>query len=210
MGWDGPILTDSGGFQVFSLAHRTRVDDDGATVLSPVDGSAVRLTPERAIDIQRDLGADVAMALDHCPSDPHARDDVARASDRTHAWLARCVARWEEGGGREADRQALFGIVQGGAFEDLRTASAEAVTSFDLPGYALGGVSVGEDRESVRHAVSVAAPLLPRDKPRYLMGVGTPLDRPRRHRARHRHVRLRHPRRDTGRNPTRPSRPTAA
>lgn len=175
MAWDGPILTDSGGYQVFSLAHLTTVDEDGATVKSVVDGAPVRLTPEGVIEIEQALGADVIMALDHCPADPMDRDQVGPATERTHRWLERCVAAWREGGGVESG-QALFGIVQGGAFEDLRIASTEAVTAHDLPGYAIGGVSVGEDRDAVLRAVETAAPLLPADRPRYLMGVGTPLD----------------------------------
>ena len=175
MGWDGPILTDSGGYQVFSMSDLTAIDEDGATVKSILDGSLVRLTPERVMQIQRELGADVAMAFDHCPPDPHAREDVARATDRTHRWLARCVQDWRDAGGEDTG-QALFGIVQGGAFEDLRAASVEAVTAHDLPGYAIGGVSVGEDREAMLTAVEAAAPRLPEHKARYLMGVGMPLD----------------------------------
>ncbi len=175
MGWDGPILTDSGGYQVFSLAHLSRVDDDGATLRSVVDGSPVRLTPEGVIDIQRALGADVAMAFDHCPADPTDRPAVEAATARTRAWLGRCVARHRHHGGEETG-QALFGIVQGGVFEDLRRGSVESALEHDLPGYAIGGVSVGEDRDDVRRAVGAAAPLLPQDRPRYLMGVGTPAD----------------------------------
>ena len=175
MGWDGPILTDSGGYQVFSLGHLAKVDDDGVTLRSVVDGAEVRLTPEKVVEIQRALGADVAMAFDHCPADPTDRAGVAAATTRTRAWLARCVARHREAGG-EATGQALFGIVQGGVFEDLRRESVESALEHDLVGYAIGGVSVGEDREQMRTAVSAAAPLLPEGKPRYLMGVGTPED----------------------------------
>jgi len=175
MGWDGPILTDSGGYQIFSLGDVTEIDDDGATLRSILDGSPVRFTPESVMAIERDLGADVIMALDHCPSDPEARADVEAATERTHRWLERCVRAWHDAGGVESG-QALFGIVQGGAFPDLRAASVDAVCAHDLPGYAIGGVSVGEDRAAVRRAVSAAAPMLPADRPRYLMGVGTPLD----------------------------------
>ena len=175
MAWDGPILTDSGGYQVFSMEDIAAIDDDGVSFRSIVDGSSVRLTPERVVDIQCQLGPDVMMAFDHCPKDPHDRALVEVATDRTHRWLARCVERWRERGGLDRG-QALFGIVQGGAFEDLRTASVDAVCSHDLVGYAIGGVSVGEDREAMRAAVGATAPLLPEDKPRYLMGVGTPLD----------------------------------
>ena len=175
MAWDGPILTDSGGYQVFSMGDINRVDERGVRFKSIVDGSMIDLTPERAVDIQQALGADVQMAFDHCPSDPTDRAAVAEATDRTHRWLARGVARHRETGGEERG-QALFGIVQGGAFEDLRAASVDAVCEHDLIGYAIGGVSVGEDRDAMRLAVSAAAPRLPADRPRYLMGVGTPRD----------------------------------
>jgi queuine tRNA-ribosyltransferase len=175
MGWDGPILTDSGGYQVFSIAEGTLVDDDGVTMKSVVDGATVRFTPESVVDIQRKLGADVAMAFDQCPSDPSDRSLCATAVERTRAWLHRCVTRHRHHGG-EASGQALFGIVQGGVFEDLRRACALSAVEHDLVGYAVGGVSVGEDREKVRTAIDIAAPLLPHDRPRYLMGVGTPED----------------------------------
>lgn len=175
MGWDGPILTDSGGYQVFSLGHITALDDDGATIDSVVDGSPIRLTPEKVVDIELALGPDVLMAFDECPSDPTDRTIVERATDRTHRWLERCVRHWRERDGL-ASGNALFGIVQGGVFADLRRTSVEAVTAHDLPGYAIGGVSTGERREDMLAAVEVAAPLLPADRPRYLMGVGTPLD----------------------------------
>jgi queuine tRNA-ribosyltransferase len=175
MNWDGPILTDSGGYQVFSMADINSIDDEGATFKSVVDGARIRLNAERVVDIQRALGPDVAMAFDHCPSDPSNRAEVEVATDRTHRWLERCVARHRELGGEQSG-QALFGIVQGGSFEDLRRASVDAVASHDLVGYAVGGVSVGEDREAMNQAVAAAAPRLPEDRPRYLMGVGTPRD----------------------------------
>ena len=175
MRWDGPILTDSGGYQVFSLSDIRAIDADGVTFRSVVDGAAVRFTPERVIEIQAALGADVAMAFDHCPSTPTDHAEVSAACERTHRWLERCVVKHRELGG-EARGQALFGIVQGGALEDLRRASVEAVCAHDLVGYAIGGVSVGESREHMLAAIDAAAPLLPSDRPRYLMGVGTPLD----------------------------------
>lgn len=175
MGWDGPILTDSGGYQVFSMADLAQMDEDGVTFRSIIDGSKVRFTPEIVMDVQRDLGADVIMAFDHCPSDPTDRADVTAATDRTHRWLDRCVKQWKTNGGLDRG-QALFGIVQGGVFEDLRAKSVEAVCSHDLAGVAVGGVSVGEDREHIRSAFSMAVPLLPENKPRYLMGIGTPTD----------------------------------
>ncbi|MDA1266093.1 MAG: tRNA guanosine(34) transglycosylase Tgt [Planctomycetota bacterium] len=175
MNWDGPVLTDSGGYQVFSMADIRAIDEDGVTFKSVVDGDRVRFTPERVVDIQLALAPDVMMAFDHCPSDPHDRGEVQAATERTHRWLERCVTRWRERGGL-ATGTALFGIAQGGAFEDLRAASAEAIVQHDLVGYAIGGVSVGEDRAAMRDAVSFASAHLPADKPRYLMGVGTPID----------------------------------
>ncbi|MCP3914444.1 MAG: tRNA guanosine(34) transglycosylase Tgt [bacterium] len=175
MNWDGPILTDSGGYQVFSMADISRTDEDGVGFKSIVDGSLVRFTPERVMDIQRALGADVVMAFDHVPVDPLDRAQTQESTDRTHRWLERCVRRWRDAGGVDTG-QALFGIVQGGAFEDLRHASVDAVCEHDLPGYAVGGVSLGEEREAMRAAFAAATPRLPEDRPRYLMGIGTPLD----------------------------------
>lgn len=175
MGWEGPILTDSGGYQVFSQSDLVEVSEAGADFRSILDGNRISLTPERAIDVQTALGADIIMAFDHCASDPTDRALVTEATERTHRWLDRCVARDRELGG--VDRgQALFGIVQGGAFPDLREASVEAILQHDFVGHAIGGVSVGEDREQMRLAVDSAAPLLPEDRPRYLMGVGYPRD----------------------------------
>lgn len=175
MGWDGPILTDSGGYQVFSMADLARIDEHGVTFKSIIDGSQIRMTPTRSVEVQSALGADVAMAFDQCPTDPTRRNDVIEATDRTHRWLELCVRRHRELGGEERG-QALFGIVQGGAFEDLRRASVDAVCAHDLVGYAIGGVSVGEDPEDMRLALGAAAPLMPADRPRYLMGIGTPRD----------------------------------
>ncbi len=175
MNWDGPILTDSGGYQVFSLEALRKVDADGVDFASVVDGARVRFTAERVIDIQRKLGADVIMAFDHCPSDPTDRTGVQEATERTHRWLDRCVRHWRASGGCDSG-QALFGIVQGGSFEDLRRASVDTVCAHDLPGYAVGGVGVGEARDAVQRAIEASLPLLPEDRPRYLMGVGTPLD----------------------------------
>jgi queuine tRNA-ribosyltransferase len=175
MAWDGPILTDSGGYQIFSLQALTAIDEDGATLRSVVDGARVRFTPESVMALERALGADVIMALDHCPSDPTARAEVEAATARTQRWLTRCVDAWRAAGGLDTG-QALFGIVQGGAFEDLRARAVADVCAHELVGYAIGGVSVGEDRDAMRRAVEATAPLLPEEKPRYLMGVGTPLD----------------------------------
>jgi queuine tRNA-ribosyltransferase len=170
MGWRGPILTDSGGFQVFSLAKRNRVTDHGVSFRSHLDGRLLELTPERATAIQQALGADVAMCLDHCPSLPSSTVEIADAVQRTIDWAGRCKAAH----GR-AD-QALFGIVQGGPHADLRSRCVDALVALDFDGYAVGGVSVGEGREEVRQALSVTTHLLPPDKPRYLMGIGRPQD----------------------------------
>jgi queuine tRNA-ribosyltransferase len=170
MGWSGPILTDSGGFQVFSLSDRSRVTDQGVTFRSHLDGSTLELTPERAMAIQEKLGADVAMCLDQCPSLPATKEHIAAAVNRTVGWASRCKAAH-----RRAD-QALFGIVQGGPHADLRALCAEAIVAQDFDGYAIGGVSVGEGPSLMRQALQVTTHLLPRDKPRYLMGVGRPQD----------------------------------
>jgi len=167
MGWSGPILTDSGGFQAFSLADINRIDDEGVTFRSPRDGRRITLTPEVSMRIQMALGADVVMAFDQCPPYPASEADVTAACRRTHAWLERCRVAHDRPG------QALFGIVQGGCFPHLRQESARIVAAMDLPGIAVGGVSVGEPPEEMHKIVRLVAPLLPEDRPRYLMGVGS-------------------------------------
>ncbi len=170
MRWDGPILTDSGGYQAWSMADINSLDDEGVTFSSIVDGSSVRLTPERSIAIQQALGADIIMAFDDCPPSTIESDGRARleaAVDRTAAWLERCVAAHAG----HAD-QALLGIVQGGTDLDLRRRSADQVCSMDLPGYAIGGVAVGESTEDLHRIAAATAAMLPVDRPRYLMGVG--------------------------------------
>ena len=169
MGWEGPILTDSGGFQVFSLDNR-KIERDGVRFKSEVDGSELFLTPERAIEIQHALGADIIMAFDECTPFPAEEADARRGVDNTLRWLERCVAAHGE------HRSALFPIVQGSVFPELRRECAEAVVATDAPGYAIGGVSVGEGLERLQQVVEVTAPLLPEDRPRYLMGVGLPED----------------------------------
>ena len=170
MGWDGPILTDSGGFQVFSMADRAKLTESGVAFRSHLDGSLLDLTPERAMQIQQDLGADVAMCLDHCPALPAEKSVIAAAVGRTIRWAARCKDA------HSRPDQALFGIVQGGSHADLRQECAEALAALDFDGYAVGGVSVGESRDEVRQALQVSTPHLPADKARYLMGVGRPSD----------------------------------
>jgi queuine tRNA-ribosyltransferase len=167
MGWNGPMLTDSGGFQVFSLSEMRKISEDGVTFRSPHDGQIIHLTPERSIEIQNTLGADVIMAFDECPPYPASRQDVEAATARTYRWLERCIAF------HQRSDQALFGIVQGGVYLDLRAQAAQELAKLDLPGYAIGGVSVGEPPEMMAEIVRNTAPLLPPEKPRYLMGVGT-------------------------------------
>ena len=168
MGWEQPILTDSGGFQVFSLSKLRKIEEDGVTFRSPRDGRLIYFTPEGSISIQNALGADVIMAFDECPPYPAKREEVKAATERTYRWLERCVKAHQR-----PREQALFGIVQGGVFPDLRVEAARSLLDFDLPGYAIGGVSVGEPPELMYPVVEAAAPILPEDKPRYLMGVGT-------------------------------------
>ena len=169
MAWNGPILTDSGGFQVFSLQGLRRVDDDGVTFRSHLDGSEHRFTPEKAIRIQELLGADIIMCLDEC-APPLDRAYNEAALRRTHLWAERCWRAQTRGD------QALFGIVQGGVFADLRRQSVEFLTALDFPGYAIGGLSVGETKTQMHEMLDVTTSLLPTDRPRYLMGVGSPED----------------------------------
>jgi len=169
MNWSGPILTDSGGFQVFSLAANRKIDEDGVTFKSHIDGSTHRLTPEKAIAIQENLGADIIMAFDECAA-PYDREIIQNAMQRTHAWAERCLRA------KTRDDQALFGIVQGGIFRDLRQQSASFIAGLDLPGNAIGGLSVGETKAEMFDIIETVDEILPEGKPRYLMGVGTPLD----------------------------------
>jgi len=169
IGWQRGILTDSGGFQIFSLAGFRKVEEEGVAFRSHLDGSTHRLTPELSVEIQEALGADIMMALDVCPSMPSPWTDVAEAVERTLRWARRCLAA------RRSDR-ALFGIVQGGTFDELRERSARATVALPFDGFAIGGVSVGEARAEIDRIVGFTAPLLPANRPRYLMGVGTPRD----------------------------------
>ena len=169
MGWDGPILTDSGGFQVFSLAQRRKIDADGVTFRSHIDGSQHRFTPEKAIAIQENLGADIIVCFDECAV-PDDYDYSVAALARTHAWAERCKAA------KSRSDQALFGIVQGGIFPDLREQSARFLTGVGFGGYAIGGLSVGETKEEMHRALEVVDLVLRAGQPRYLMGVGTPAD----------------------------------
>ncbi len=167
MHWDRPILTDSGGFQIFSLSSIMRVEADGVEFRSPLDGSKHFFTPELAIDVQEKLGADIIMPLDHCVSYPSDREAVAKAVDLTTAWARRCQEA------HTRDDQALFGIVQGGVYPELRKKSAEELSALDFPGYALGGLSVGEPIDLANEMISHTTQSLPVEKPRYLMGIGS-------------------------------------
>jgi queuine tRNA-ribosyltransferase len=169
MQWQPPMLTDSGGFQVFSLAQTRKIDDDGVTFKSHIDGSTHRFTPEKSIAIQENLGADIIMAFDEC-SDPNDHAYTKLAMDRTHLWAERSVKAKTRGD------QALFGIIQGGVQADLRAASAKFISSLDTPGIAIGGLSVGETKDEMHAMLDVMYPFLSENKPRYLMGVGTPED----------------------------------
>ena len=170
MNWSGPILTDSGGFQVFSLATQVKITDHGAKFKSHIDGSPLELTPERAVEIQQNLGSDIAMVLDECPPAQSEPAKMRAAVDRTVKWAARCRAH------HSRPDQALFAIVQGGLDLEMRAGCARELVALDFPGYALGGFSVGESPEAMHAALPACAALLPEHKPRYLMGVGRPED----------------------------------
>jgi queuine tRNA-ribosyltransferase len=170
MGWDGPTLTDSGGFQVFSLAQQVKVTEEGAFFRSHIDGAAVALTPEASMRIQERIGADIAMQLDHVVALPNERPVVEEAMRRSLRWADRCRAA------HTRPDQAVFGIVQGGLDPELRQESAERLRALDFPGYAVGGLSVGEGPDAMDATLRVTTPHLPSDKPRYLMGVGQPRD----------------------------------
>ena len=173
MNWDRPVLTDSGGFQVFSLGALNKITAEGVTFQSHLDGSRHLFTPKKAIDIQISIGADIMMCFDDCTAFPVTREKAEKSMRMTHEWAVQCKAQWEA---REASDQALFGIVQGSVYEDLRRDSATGLVDLEFPGYAIGGVSVGESKEEMIQAVEWVAPLLPEAKPRYLMGVGPPED----------------------------------
>lgn len=171
MGWQGPILTDSGGFQVFSLADMNKIDDDGVTFKSHIDGAVVNLTPRRSIEVQNALGADIIMAFDECPAADSLAEYHRQAVERTIRWAEQCLAAH----GRAND-QSLFGIVQGGTNLDLRAFCAEKLIALGFPGYAVGGLAVGEGFDAMKTVLTAVTPMLPTNKPRYLMGVGFPRD----------------------------------
>ncbi|WP_427339075.1 tRNA guanosine(34) transglycosylase Tgt [Caloranaerobacter sp. DY30410] len=169
MNWDRPILTDSGGFQVFSLGDLRKITEEGVEFRSHIDGSRHFISPEKSIEIQNALGSDIIMAFDECAPYPSDRDYVKHSLERTTRWAKRCKEAH-----RNPDTQALFGIVQGGVYRDLREQSAKEIVDLDFPGYAIGGLSVGEPKELMYEVLDYTVPLLPKNKPRYLMGVGSP------------------------------------
>jgi queuine tRNA-ribosyltransferase len=171
MNWKRPILTDSGGFQVFSLAKLAQITDEGVTFQSHIDGSRHLLTPEKSIEIQACLGSDIVMCLDQCIQHPAGREETLQALEITTQWAQRCKNAWYKGSDND---NALFGIVQGGMFRDLRARSAADLVEIDFPGYALGGLSVGEPIELMLEMADNTLPLMPADRPKYIMGVGTP------------------------------------
>lgn len=173
-GWDGPILTDSGGYQVYSLANQRKIDEQGATFASHIDGTKHLFTPERVMDIQREIGADIIMAFDECPPYPSSYEYAKKSMQMTHRWLDRCIDRLRETQPLYGYNQSLFPIIQGSTFEDLRDESAEYIASKNADGNAIGGLSVGEPAEEMYKHTAGACTILPKDKPRYLMGVGTP------------------------------------
>ena len=173
MNWNGPVLTDSGGFQVFSLAKLRKIADQGVLFRSHIDGSQMFLGPREAIDIQDGLHSDIAMCLDECPPAEANHEGVQSATERTTLWAKECLFHWKEKN-CDQDGRLLFGIVQGGRFKSLRIKSAEELMTIDFPGYAIGGVSVGETEEEMLEQINWVSSLLPIEKPRYVMGVGTP------------------------------------
>ena len=178
IGWKKPILTDSGGYQVFSLAERRKINEQGVEFRSHLDGSSHLLTPERAVEIQANLGSDIAMVLDECPALPSTADVIDKSLELTARWARRCRERFSaiRANGPDPFTQLQFGIVQGGTFPELRAKSAELIVSIGFEGYAIGGLSVGEPNETMYQVVEATTPRLPVDQPRYLMGVGTPID----------------------------------
>ena len=173
-GWDRPILTDSGGYQVYSLAGTRKIKEEGVVFQSHIDGSRHNFTPEYVMDIQRIIGADIIMAFDECPPYPSTYEYARKSMQMTHRWLDRCITRFDETEGKYGYRQTLFPIVQGSTYDDLRKQSAEYIAATNRDGNAIGGLSVGEPAEKMYHHTDQVCAILPKDKPRYLMGVGTP------------------------------------
>lgn len=179
MNWDAPILTDSGGFQVFSLAKRRKITEEGVRFTSYIDGASIFMGPEESMKVQSDLGSTIAMAFDECIENPSPYSYVEKSIDRTTRWLERCIRENERLNALPETlnpKQLLFGIGQGGVYEDLRVRHMKEIASFGLPGYAIGGLSVGESAPEMYRVLDAVCPVMPYDKPRYLMGVGTPVN----------------------------------
>jgi queuine tRNA-ribosyltransferase len=176
IGWNKPILTDSGGYQVYSLADSRKLTENGVTFQSHIDGSRHVFTPESVIDIQRVIGADIIMAFDECPPYQASREYVDNSMQLTHSWLTRCIERFNETEPKYGFGQSLFPIVQGGSYPDLRARSADTIAGVEADGNAIGGLSVGEPEEVMYEMTGLVCKILPKDKPRYLMGVGTPVN----------------------------------
>ena len=179
MNWQGPILTDSGGFQVFSLASRRKITEAGVKFTSYIDGAPIFMGPEESMLVQSELGSDIVMAFDECVANPSPHAYVARSAERTTRWLERCITeldRLDSLPDAVNKNQMLFGINQGGVYEDIRVSHMKAIAAFGLPGYAIGGLSVGESAEDMYRIIEAVEPHMPQDKPRYLMGVGTPVN----------------------------------
>jgi len=175
-GWHKPMLTDSGGYQVYSLSHRRKIKEEGVTFQSHIDGSRHVFAPENVMDIQRQIGADIMMAFDECTPYPCEYDYAKKSMEMTHRWLKRCCDRFDSTEGLYGYEQTLFPIVQGSTYKDLRKQSAETIASFEREGNAIGGLSVGEPAEMMYETTEIVCSILPKDKPRYLMGVGTPVN----------------------------------
>ena len=175
-GWSRPILTDSGGYQVYSLAHRRKITEEGVTFASHIDGSKHFFSPEKSIEIQYDIGGDIIMAFDECPPFPCTYEYAKNSMDLTHRWLKRCITYCDNTPPQYGYPQALFPIVQGSVFKDLRLKSAEFIAEQNQQGNAIGGLSVGEPAEDMYAMTDLVCQILPKDKPRYLMGVGTPIN----------------------------------
>ncbi|MDP5170953.1 MAG: tRNA guanosine(34) transglycosylase Tgt, partial [Bacteroidia bacterium] len=174
IGWDRPMLTDSGGYQVFSLANNRKITEEGVTFANHLDGAKHLFTPEMVVDVQRSIGADIMMVLDECPPYPSDYDYAKTSMELTHRWAKRCKTHWENQPNLYGHDQNLFPIIQGSTYADLRTQSTEYIASLELPGNAIGGLSVGEPHEIMYELTDLSCRILPKDKPRYLMGVGTP------------------------------------
>lgn len=174
MNWNKPILTDSGGYQVYSLSGNNKITEEGVAFKSHIDGSKHFFSPEKSMEIQRSIGADIIMAFDECPPYPSTYEYARTSMDMTHRWLKRCIGWLDENPPVYGHQQSLFPIIQGSTFKDLRTKSAETIASFDCEGYAIGGLSVGEPHEDMYAMSDLVCKILPEEKPRYLMGVGTP------------------------------------